>query len=233
VFKHLPYPRTLVLLIILFAASAWRVYEGWSPLVSWTILVLSQMGIMGVLLYSRRLYLGSRAAKSATVAQAVSAGDSQKIDALVSEAVQIANAQTDESGQPSARLPAGLRGMFPGSQTELAKQVRAYASVEDARSYGWTFEEQIGVFADLPIFRWAVLGEGRWEYDSLTADYANPSVPADRRLFGRLRYRLCLPTTEPSTEAASHVVATPSPSAPPRQPAPAPSPGPATAPDSR
>ena len=181
VFSKLPYRRTIVLLLILLVAASWQVYAGWAPLLSWTIMVLAQVALMGLLLYGSRARLPvSRTTPTTPEAQ----------HAAVSQAIAAANENTDASGSPTPRLPAGLRNLVPGIKpTALAAQVRAYASVEDARSYGWDFDSEIGTFNGSPIFQWANLEGARWEYDGLTAANFNPSVPSNRRIFGRLRYR--------------------------------------------
>lgn len=180
-FSKIPYRRTLVLLVLLLAVSSWKVYSGWEPLLSWTVMVLAQLAIMGLLLYGRTRMPASR--PSVPVSP-------EAQHAAVSQAIQSANESTDLAGSPTPRLPAGLRTLVPGIKpTALAAQVRAYASVEDARSYGWDFEEEIGTFNGAPIFQWANLEGARWEYDGLTAANFNPSVPVNRRIFGRLRYR--------------------------------------------
>lgn len=199
-FSKLPYRRTLVLLVILLVASAWQVYSGREPLLSWTIMVLTQVAIMGLLLYGRTRMPVARPSTFVSP-------DAQHV--AVSQAIQSANDSTDMAGAPTPRLPAGLRTLVPGIKpAALAAQVRAYASIEDARSYGWDFEEEIGTFNGSPIFQWANLEGARWEYDGLTAANFNPSVPANRRIFGRLRYReVEAPTQAPEVQDPTAPVA--------------------------
>lgn len=156
-------------------------------------MVLAQMAIMGLLLYGRTHLPAPRPTTPVSP---------EAQHAAVSQAIRSANENTDLAGSPTPRLPAGLRTLVPGIKpTALAAQVRAYASVEDARSYGWDFEEEIGTFNGAPIFQWANLKGDRWEYDGLTAANFNPSVPANRRVFGRLRYReVEAPTDTPATQ---------------------------------
>lgn len=193
-FKQLPYRRTILLLVVLLFSASWQAYAGWAPLLSWTIMILAQLAIMGLLLYGK-VYPKNKQASTATANPPT-----------LSEIVQTVNTRTDEVGAPTPRLPAGLRGFVPGVKlSEIASQVRAYSSVDDAKSYGWNFREEIGVFDGAPIFHWALLNDTEWEYEGLTSPAVNPSVPENRRVFGRLYYRQVASVNESATPVVADV----------------------------
>ena len=68
---------------------------------------------------------------------------------------------------------------------------RAFASVEEGINRGWLFEDKIGTFNNAPVYRFATLGDNRWEFDGLTGDH-QPIVSESFRLFGRLKYRVII-----------------------------------------
>lgn len=180
--KKFPYPRSLIALIVLSLVSAWLVYAGSAPLLVWVVLIGVQVGIV---LLAAKAFVG---AADATTSPSVKSIKSGAPESLV-KAVEYANERSDAVGQRTPFLPAGLSSLMGERARDLASQVRAYASVEDAKSYGWKFYEEIGLFNAQPICRLAVLDGQEWEYDGLMGASHTAAVPSDRRVFGRLRYK--------------------------------------------
>lgn len=169
----------MIFLALLGLVCIWQIVDGGSPLVSWVLLILAHVGIMAI------LFVRHKASPKASAVPALSADGPTSLV----RSVEYLNKHADMTGQPIPRLPAGLSEVAGSRSSTMAAKVRAYASVEDAQSYGWVFSNKVGVFNDQPIFQTAKLDDQEWEYDGLASEVLTASVPADRRIFGQLRYR--------------------------------------------
>jgi hypothetical protein len=83
--------------------------------------------------------------------------------------------------------PAGGSAFTPTRLT-ASDQVKAYASLDEARSIGWTFYEPFGQYGAHPIPRWAHDGTTWFEYNGLDGRMG-VGLTEDERLFGAFAYR--------------------------------------------
>lgn len=178
--KKQPYQASLIALVILALVCIWQINAGTSPLVAWVFLILAHIGVMAIFFVRHKASVHSKVA--------IPSPSANEPASLV-QSIEYINEHSDTTGQPTPRLPAGLSSVAGSRSSALATQVRAYASVDDAQSYGWVFSQKVGVFQDSPIFQKATLEGKVWEYDGLASEVLTASVPADRRVFGQLRYK--------------------------------------------
>lgn len=199
--KNFQYRRSLFFCLAVGLTACLLLYNNYAPLVSWLTLIISQVALMVILLANSR----ATQAAPGLVPPTEQMISSNSPESLV-KVVKYANQKSDATGQATPELPAGLSGIMGDHARELASQVRAYASVEDAQSYGWNFFEKIGVFQGDPIFRWARLDQKLWEYDGLTGANLSSVVPSEQRVFGRLRYKQQDETPVSSGQASPQAV---------------------------
>ena len=90
----------------------------------------------------------------------------------------------------------GLEGEFPAGMPSdvpahvwIAREVRAYASVDEAERNGWEFTDPVARFGDKPVPSHARFLGRLYAYDGLTTDAILRALPQDRRVFGRLLYK--------------------------------------------
>ena len=92
------------------------------------------------------------------------------------------------------RCEASLNGQtndFSGMGDAFSSfSVRAYSSVKEARTRGWSFGPDAGSFQGDTIPAWAQVDGQRFFFAGLAPVGGLPIVPDDVRLFGRLRYQL-------------------------------------------
>lgn len=74
-----------------------------------------------------------------------------------------------------------------------ARDIRAFASVEEARAHGWEFGESIANFGGLPVPCTARFQGQTYTYDGLSPERLLGAVPSNQRVFGRLSYKLSPP----------------------------------------
>lgn len=67
--------------------------------------------------------------------------------------------------------------------------IRVFASPEDAKNHGWSFQEEIGTFQGAPLYRLALLDGQTWEWDGLSGNVFSPLISDHIRMFGQLRYK--------------------------------------------
>lgn len=83
-----------------------------------------------------------------------------------------------------------------------ARDLRSFASMEDAKAHGWTFGTNIVAHFDgQPVPEVAIQGGVSYKYDGLAPERLLNAVPVNGRVFGKLLYRLIEP--EPAVPPAS------------------------------
>lgn len=73
------------------------------------------------------------------------------------------------------------------------RDIRAFASIDEAREHGWEFGETIAHFGGHPVPRTARFQGATYLYDGLSPERMMASVPSTQRVFGRLLYKLSEP----------------------------------------
>lgn len=107
----------------------------------------------------------------------------------LSQFIDILNQRTDINGANTPVLSEEVSNMEDINKSELATNVRAYASIKDAINYGWEFTKKIGYFNEMPIFEIAKLNNQLYQYEGLTQPQ-NMRVSANQRVFGQFKYKL-------------------------------------------
>ena len=94
-----------------------------------------------------------------------------------------------ETGALSALAEQGTGRSSGQMAVDASGNVRMFASLEDAKNHGWSFEEEIGSFDGKPLFRVASFHGRHWVFDGLSSQVFNPSLAETVRVFGRLKYK--------------------------------------------
>lgn len=104
-----------------------------------------------------------------------------------------------------ASLDGQPRGLPDIDESFSSFSVRAYSSIGEARSRGWSFGPHAGQFQGDTIPAWAQVDGQRFFFAGLAPAGGMPIVPDDVRLFGRLRYQL---SADSASQGAKPPVAT-------------------------
>lgn len=88
-----------------------------------------------------------------------------------------------------------------------ARDIRAFASVQEALEHGWEFDEPIAHFEGEDIPKMAWFNGDAYAFDGLAPDHIRGSVPASHRLFGRLSYKIVeTETTKPPSPVSGDMI---------------------------
>lgn len=94
---------------------------------------------------------------------------------------------SEEEPHVPAPLDPSIAPMDP-RRVSSTREIRSFASIEEAVSYGWVFGDTVANFGDQPVPRSATLNGVSYKYDGLAPDRLLGSVPLNKRVFGRLLY---------------------------------------------
>jgi hypothetical protein len=100
-----------------------------------------------------------------------------------------------------AQLDPDITPMDP-RRVSATREIRFFASLEEAESYGWQFGVTEATFGDQPVPRTATLHGVSYKYDGLAPERLLGSVPLNKRVFGRLLYLQIEPSIEPTDTTA-------------------------------
>lgn len=78
----------------------------------------------------------------------------------------------------------------PSEHHYQARDIRAFASLEEAVSHGWEFSEPVAHFEGEDVPKTARFNGKSYTFDGLSPDQMRGSVPPSHRLFGRLSYKV-------------------------------------------
>lgn len=93
--------------------------------------------------------------------------------------------QKDEDEAPSMGVVAPS---VDPRQVSAPREIRSFASLEEATSYGWQFGDTVATFGNQPVPSSATLNGVSYKYDGLAPERLLGSVPLNKRVFGRLLY---------------------------------------------
>lgn len=82
-------------------------------------------------------------------------------------------------------------------KSALGRDIRSFASIDEARSYGWEFGEALAKLGDQPVPSTATYAGVSYKYDGLATERMMGAVPANSRVFGRLTYKQIEPASPP------------------------------------
>lgn len=68
------------------------------------------------------------------------------------------------------------------------REIRSFASIEEAKDYGWSFGETVAHLGDVAVPSVAIWEGVSYKYDGLAPEKTLGSVPMNKRVFGRLLY---------------------------------------------
>lgn len=100
-------------------------------------------------------------------------------------------------------IAAAPPSVSPTRQRYAGPEIRAFASVEEAATNGWSFSDPVALFGDKPVPGSATLNGVAYDYSGLLA--AGSQVPPDMRVFGTLAYSRRAPAP-PATETNAALV---------------------------
>lgn len=89
---------------------------------------------------------------------------------------------------PTAPQPVVSKVNMDMEKLVSGREIRSFASIEEAKTYGWSFGEAVAQLGDMAVPSVAIWEGVSYKYDGLAPERTLGSVPMNKRVFGRLLY---------------------------------------------